>query len=414
MRVVPSMSTQRRISTLLKIFCVPPSAINAKASPFDLLHTDACVLILNEVGRSEVGLPMILMLRKVCEEWRHLIDTEFETMGHRVALHGPTLRGPARFLARMNRRWQWTMEAITILQIQTLAKRVSIISVFVKTQTDVPEPMLRCMTILPQLQCLVLSDQHPLRTLDSLSGLTSLTSLTVKQCTQLTSLDAISKLDRIKVLTLMKLVHVRDVDCVTNMHDLSMVTITQCGITSDLSSLSNHEPMVCIKLRQLDSIMDLGAMVDNLPALQTLDVSFCAQLRTLGFTRTLTGLTALFLCANPLLIQLDSISLASNLRVVWVSRCKRLKRITPLALLRNLEELYIDYCGELGSVQPLLACTKLRKVDMQHCVSVPNADIVRLKQHVANTLACYPWPCSLCSAVNQNLNYNDNSFTVQR
>jgi hypothetical protein len=399
MSVVLPMLTNRCIAALSSVFCHSISTVKCRPSPFDLITTDACVLILNQVGLSNAALPKILMLRAVCEEWRRLIDTEFETMGRRVAHYGPTLRGPARFLSRMNHRWHWTMEAFTVRQIQTLAARISISIVFIKTKTDELEPMMRCLTIMPALQSLVIMNQATLRTLDSLCGLTSLTNLTVSNCTQLSALDSISGLPRLSVLTLINLPCVTNTDCTATMHNLTMVTIDKCGITGNLSELNNHKHLASVKLRNLNSIVTLGTIIDNLQALSVVDAVQCDGIRTLGFTRTLTNLTMLTVCLNSRLRGIDSVAFTLNLRVVNFTGCTWLRKLTNIALLQRLEIIHIDHCKEIESVLPLIDCTALNKVNMQHCVSVPCADVVVLKMHIACVSACYPWPCSLCMAL---------------
>jgi hypothetical protein len=127
---------------------------------------------------------------------------------------------------------------------------------------------------------------------------------------------------------------------------------------------------VSLDLSHLGSLRQLPRELQQLSALQMLDLSGCKQLRDLSPLADLTSLQALKLSA---LGQLQDVSLLAGLTALYtldLSECKQLRDLSPLAGLASLQMLDLSGCEQLLDLSPVAGLTLLQTLYLDSCLGI--------------------------------------------
>jgi len=164
---------------------------------------------------------------------------------------------------------------------------------------------------------------------------------------------------------------------------IQTLNLSWCAQLSDLTPLAGLTSLQQLDLNGCAQLSDLTPLA-GLTALQQLTLSECAQLSDLTPLAGLTALQHLVLCQCAQLGDLTPLAGLTALQGLGLPLCAQLSDLTPLTGLTALQRLNLYGCAQLSDLTPLANLTSLQQLYLSGCAQLsdltPLAGLTSLQQ----------------------------------
>ena len=248
---------------------------------------------------------------------------------------------------------------------------------------------LKGMSDLPSLRSLDLTGCLNLESLEGLAGLPKLDSLILRECARLRNLKGMADLSSLRSLDLTGCRNLESLDGLEKVEGLTSLNLVDCGSLTSLKGLEKLKQLGTLSwapssepwdVRDTRSEFQQGPprvsegdvqknlrLLNDLPALNTLNLSGFQRLRDLSGLPELPGLVSLDLSDCEELRTLEGLERLPNLKQLDLSGCLILESIEGLGKLVGLEELKLSGCTGLKGLQGLDTLSNLISLDLSDC-----------------------------------------------